>query len=169
MPHGVPNFITLLTMAIEIEKKFLVKGPFKQDAYETIHICQGYICTGHGKTVRIRITDNTAYITIKGPSHDNGLSRYEWEKEIPVNEAEELMELCEPEIIDKHRYLIKAGLYTYEVDEFHGDNNGLIIAEIELPDEHTPFERTKWLGKEVTGDRRYYNSMLTINPYKNWK
>ncbi len=155
-------------MSIEIERKFLVKGPYKEEAYEATRITQGYISSATGRTVRVRIRGDKGYLTIKGASNAGGTSRYEWEKEIPVEEARELMLLCEPGIIDKTRHLIKCGELTFEVDEFHGENEGLTLAEIELPDEDTPFERPAWLGEEVTGDRRYYNSMLKQQPYSKW-
>ena len=122
-------------MALEIERKFLVlDDSFKHEAFSSSHIRQGYICSERGKTVRIRIRDEQAYITIKGPSLDGGLSRYEFEQEIPLDDAEKLMTLCEPGIIDKTRWLVKSGEHTFEVDEFHGDNDGLIMAEVELRD-----------------------------------
>jgi adenylate cyclase len=156
-------------MAIEIEKKFLVKGNYKEESFKATPITQGYLCSESGRTVRIRIMGDKGYITIKGKPSKSGASRFEWEKEISIEDAKQLLELCEPGIIDKTRYLVKAKCYNYEVDEFYGDNEGLTIAEIELPDENAPFERASWLGQEVTGDRRYYNSMLMKNPYKKWK
>ena len=120
-------------------------------------------------TVRIRVKGDKGFITIKGIGNESGVSRYEWEKEMPLEEAQELLLLCEPGMIDKTRYLIRAGEYTFEVDEFHGDNKGLIVAEIELPDEDAHFERPDWLGKEVTGDIRYYNVMLVKYPFKTWE
>lgn len=154
---------------IEIERKFLVKGDFKSEAYEKVRICQGYLCTT-GRTVRVRTWGATAFLTIKGPSDAAGLSRFEWEKEIPVEDALQLLKIAEPGIIDKTRYLIKNsdGIHTWEVDEFHGDNEGLIVAEVELGSEDEKFAKPEWLGEEVTGDRRYYNSHLTKNPFKNW-
>ncbi len=156
-------------MGLEIERKFLVKGEYKSLAYKSAQITQGYLCSAPGRTVRVRVKDGKGFLTIKGPSQDGGISRYEWEKEIPVEEARELLTLCEPEIIDKTRYLIKSGEYTFEVDEFYGENEGLTMAEIELPYKDAPFERPAWLGEEVTGDRRYYNSSLRMYPYKRWK
>lgn len=153
-------------MAQEIERKYLVNGEFKSLAYAKSHIVQGYISSIPQRTVRIRIRDDKGYITIKGMSSKDGLSRYEWEKEIPKEEAFELIGLCEPGVIDKVRYLVKAGKHTYEVDVFGGDNKGLIIAEIELASEDEYFEKPDWLGKEVTGDLRYYNAWLSKNPYK---
>ena len=156
-------------MAIEIERKFLVKGEFKQFAFSHKEIFQGYISSAPERTVRIRTKGEKAYITIKGIGNENGTARYEWEKEIPVSEAKELLNLCEPGIISKVRYYVKVESHTYEVDEFLGDNEGLIMAELELASENESFEKPEWLGKEVTGDKRYYNAYLSHNPYKNWK
>lgn len=157
-------------MALEIERKFLVLDTsFKHEAFSSSHIRQGYICSGHGRTVRIRIRDTRAYITIKGPSLNGGLSRYEFEQEIPFADAEDLMLLCEPGIIDKTRWLVTSGRHTFEVDEFHGDNDGLVIAEVELGSEDEAFQKPAFIGQEVTGDRRYYNSHLRHNPYCLWK
>ena len=157
-------------MALEIERKFLVLDTsFKHEAFSSSHIRQGYICSGQGRTVRIRIRDTRAYITIKGPSLNGGLSRYEFEQEIPFADAEDLMLLCEPGIIDKTRWLVTSGRHTFEVDEFHGDNDGLVIAEVELGSEDEAFQKPAFIGQEVTGDRRYYNSHLRRNPYRLWK
>ena len=158
-------------MHFEIERKFLVVGEFKSQAYNHTHIQQGYIASGNGRTVRVRIRDDKGYLTIKGPSGIAGLSRYEFEREIPLQDAQDLMQICEPGVIDKTRYLVKAedGIHTWEVDEFHGDNEGLTIAEIELnaPDEE--YETPDFLGREVTGDPRYYSKYLLTRPYKLWK
>ena len=157
-------------MALEIERKFLVlDDSYKHEAFSKSHILQGYICSGRGKTVRIRIRDDRAYITIKGPSLDGGLSRYEFEQEIPLDDARPLLKLCEPGTIDKTRGLVKSGQHTFEVDEFFGDNEGLVMAEVELAYEDEPYEKPDFIGKEVTGDRRYYNGHLRSNPYKLWK
>lgn len=156
-------------MALEIERKFLIKGDFKQDAYAYEEVVQGYLSSVAERTVRIRIKGDKAYITIKGIGNESGMSRYEWEKEISVTDAHELIKLCEPGIIDKVRYYIKNGEYIFEIDEFRGDNEGLVIAEIELKDESGEFSRPAWLGEEVTGDKRYYNASLVKNPYKNWR
>ena len=158
-------------MALEIERKFLVQGEFKKLARESVHIAQGYLSSASGRTVRVRLRGDRGFLTVKGPSKDGGLSRFEWETEIPASDARALLELCEPGVIDKTRWLVPAGdgRHTWEVDEFHLDNEGLIVAEIELSSPDDFFERPGWLGDEVTGDRRYYNSMLTHNPYKNWK
>ena len=154
----------------EIERKFLVKDErYKQQAHANSRIRQGYICSAHGRTVRVRIRDARGYLTIKGPSTNGGLTRYEFEKEITLDEAEHLMQLCEPGIIDKTRYLVKSGPHTFEVDEFHGENEGLVVAEIELGSEDETYEKPDFIGKEVTGDKRYYNSHLRVNPFSLWK
>jgi len=156
-------------MAQEIEKKFLVKSDdFKKDASKETRITQGYLSSVPERTVRVRIKGTKGFITIKGIGNESGASRYEWEKEIPVAEVEELLKICELGIIDKTRYEIKAGKYTFEVDEFYGDNQGLVIAEIELITENDSFEKPQWLGEEVTGDAKYYNSTLAKNPYIVW-
>ena len=156
-------------MTQEIEKKFLVKGDFKQDVTKETKITQGYLSSVPERTVRVRIKGEKGFITIKGIGNKSGASRFEWEKEVPVNEIKKLLELCEPGVIDKTRYIVpeKGGL-TFEVDEFYGDNQGLTVAEIELPSEDHPFEKPEWLGEEVTGEAKYYNSMLMKNPFKNW-
>lgn len=156
-------------MALEIERKFLVKGDYKSKAFDSSRICQGYICSGNGKTVRIRIRGEKGFLTVKGPSGTKGLSRYEFETEVPLADAEEMMKLCEPGIICKIRYLVRAGRHVFEIDEFYGENEGLVIAEVELSSEDETFEHPDFLGREVTGDRRYYNAQLRLNPYKNWK
>ena len=153
-------------MAQEIERKFLVKGDFKSEVFKST---QGYLSSVPERTVRVRVKGEKGFITIKGIGNESGASRYEWEKEIPVEEVRELLKICEPGVIDKTRYLVKNGEFTFEVDEFYGDNEGLTVAEIELPDEQAEFNRPAWLGEEVTGDVRFYNSMLMKNPYKNWK
>lgn len=155
-------------MGLEIERKFLVKSDFKQFAYKKEHIAQGYLSSVPERTVRIRIKEEKGYITIKGIGNQSGMARYEWEKEIPLNEAKELIELCESGVIDKTRYYIKNGELTFEVDEFAGLNQGLVMAEIELPNEDTPFTRPEWLGEEVTNDKRYYNSYLSKHPFSTW-
>jgi len=156
-------------MAQEIERKFLVKGDFKPFATKQTRITQGYLSSVPERTVRVRIKGDKGFITIKGIGNESGASRYEWEKEIPVEEVNELLKLCEPGIIDKTRFIVPAndGL-KFEVDEFYGDNEGLTVAEIELPSEDFKFDKPEWLGEEVTGDVKYFNSMLMKNPYKNW-
>ena len=175
---------------VEIERKFLVKDDgFRAEASESHHLVQGYICRESGRTVRVRIADDRAYLTIKGRSSDSGLSRLEWETEIPVADARSLLSLCQGGIIDKTRYIVPVHIdedpsgpvpqsgggsaigctgRKWEVDEFHGDNAGLVMAEIELGSEDEEFRRPAWLGEEVTGDRRYYNSMLSECPYTKW-
>lgn len=156
-------------MSKEIERKFLVRGDFKSLAFRSERITQGYLSSVPERTVRVRIKGNEGFITIKGLSNASGLTRYEWEKEIPVDEARELLQLSEPGMIDKTRYLVQVGKHVFEVDEFYGENEGLILAEIELQSEDEPFEKPEWLGKEVTGDPRYYNAMLSKKPYKIYK
>ena len=156
-------------MATEIERKFLVSGDFRSEATGKTRIVQGYICSEKGRTVRVRIRGDKGYLTVKGASSPSGLSRYEFEREVPLEDAEQMLRLCEPGAIDKERYLVPYGQHTWEVDVFHGPNEGLILAEIELSAEDEPFERPAWLGKEVSGDRRYYNSMLMRNPYCTFK
>ncbi len=157
-------------MAQEIERKFLVKNDsYKKDAVKATRITQGYISSVPERTVRVRIKGDKGFITIKGIGNESGASRFEWEKEIPVDEVKELLKICEPGIIDKTRYIVPVGNHTFEVDEFYGDNEGLVIAEVELSDENEEFEKPEWLGEEVTGDVKYFNSMLMKNPYKNWK
>ncbi len=157
-------------MAQEIERKFLVKDDsFKKDAFKSTRIVQGYLSSVPERTVRVRIKGDKGYLTVKGIGNETGASRFEWEIEIPKTDAENLLKICEPGVIDKTRYLVKVGSHTFEVDEFYGDNEGLILAEIELHSEDEAFTKPAWLGKEVTGDTRYYNSMLMKNPFKNWK
>lgn len=154
---------------IEIERKYLVRSEkFKAEAFKKSEIKQGYLNSHPERTTRIRIQDKYAFITIKGKSSDSGLSRFEWEKEIPHGEALELLKLCEPGAIEKVRYFVRSGEYTFEIDEFFGDNSGLVMAEIELKSEQDNFTKPDWLGEEVTGDKRYYNSQLCKNPFKNW-
>ena len=140
---------------------------WKRLASSCSHIQQGYFAAVN--TVRVRIRDDKGYLTIKGPSHNGGLSRYEFEKEITLQEAQQLMLLCESGVIDKHRYLVPYAGHTFEVDEFHGDNDGLVMAEVELKSENEPFESPDFIGKEVTGDRRFYNSHMRKNPFKLWR
>ena len=155
-------------MAREIERKFLVQGEFKSSAYASERIVQGYLSSVPERTVRVRALGDKGFLTIKGIADKEGVSRYEWEKEIPVSEALELMKLCEPGIIDKVRYFIKCGTHIFEVDEFQGENAGLITAEVELRFAAEDFERPGWLGEEVTGDKRYNNAMLSKYPYAKW-
>lgn len=156
-------------MAIEIERKFLVNSTdYRQMAASKSRIRQGYICRESGRTVRIRIRDGRGFLTIKGPS-TNGMARFEFEKEISLSDAEQLFELCQPGVIDKTRYLVyMPDGHVFEVDEFYGENDGLVIAEVELSSEDEPFEIPPFIDREVTGDRRYYNSHLTANPFTTW-
>lgn len=155
----------------ETERKFLVTGEFKSQVYNATRIRQGYISSGNGRTVRVRIRGDKGYLTIKGPSGAAGLTRYEFDTEIPLADAMDLMEICEPGIIDKTRYLVKSpdGRHTWEIDEFYGDNEGLLLAEVELSHEGEEFQKPDFIGREVTGDRRYYNSHMRNYPYKLWK
>ncbi len=155
-------------MAQEIERKFLVRGDFKAGVTKATRITQGYLSSVPERTVRVRVKGDKGYITVKGIGSDSGASRFEWEKEIPVEDVRELLKICEPGVIDKTRYLVPAGRHTFEVDEFYGDNEGLVVAEVELSSEDEEFVRPEWLGEEVTGDARYYNSMLMKKPYKTW-
>ena len=156
-------------MALEIERKFLVRGDYKSLAVSHSHIVQGYISSQHGRTVRVRMRDEKGYLTIKGPSSSGGLSRYEFEKEITSDEAISLLRLCEPGIIDKIRWLVPMGRHIFEVDEFLGENEGLVVAEVELNSEDEEYEHPDFLGEEVTGIRKYYNSCLRAFPYKRWE
>lgn len=155
-------------MAQEIERKFLVKGDFKSFSQKQTRITQGYLSSVPERTVRVRIKGEKGFITIKGIGNASGASRYEWEKEISLTEADELLKICEPGVIDKTRYLVNVGTHTFEVDEFYGENQGLIVAEIELGAEDESFEKPGWLGEEVTGDVRYFNSMLMKKPFTTW-
>lgn len=154
---------------LEIERKFLVhkQQNWKQLAHNCTHIRQGYFAAVN--TVRVRIRGEKGYLTIKGPSRNGGLSRYEFEKEISIDEANNLLALCENGIIDKHRYLIDYEGHTFEVDEFHGENEGLVLAEVELGSETEAFSVPPFIGQEVTGDRRFYNSHMRQNPFKLWR
>ena len=154
----------------EIERKFLVTSDaFKREAFDSERISQGYLSTEPERTVRVRTKGEKAYITVKGKSDEKGLTRFEWEKEIPVKEAEALLKLCVPGQIEKTRYKIKLGDHTFEVDEFFGDNEGLVVAEVELSTEEEAFQKPDWLGEEVTADNKYSNSSLNNLPFKNWK
>ncbi len=155
---------------IEIERKFLVLSEdYKQQAYDKKYIKQGFLNSDKKRVVRVRLTNDKGFLTIKGQSNNNGTSRFEWEKEISKTDAEQLFNLCEKGIIEKYRYLVKSGKHTYEIDEFLGENQGLTIAEIELNHENETFEKTNWLGKEVTGIPKYYNSNLSKEPFTKWK
>lgn len=153
----------------EIERKFLVKdASFKDEAFKKTRIVQGYLSKNPERSVRIRIFGEKGFLTIKGKTNSSGTTRFEWEKEIPVKEAEALMDLCEPGIIDKIRYEIRNGNHIIEVDEFFGENEGLIVAEIELKSEDESYQKPKWMGDEVTGKKEYYNAQLSEFPFSKW-
>jgi len=155
---------------LEIERKFLVKSSaFKTEAFKNTKIVQGFLSTNKKRTVRVRLKGEQGFLTIKGASSKNGLSRFEWEKEISKTEAEDLLKLCKKGIIDKIRYEIKVENHIFEVDEFFGENEGLIVAEVELQAEEEAFTKPDWLGKEVTGNIKYYNSQLSSKPFTTWK
>ena len=155
---------------LEIERKFLVKkgGAYKRAAFSSSRIKQGYI-PAEGATVRIRVRDDKAFLTIKARSVNGGMTRYEFEKEITLDEADHLLALCRGGMIDKRRWLVKSGIHIFEVDEFYGANEGLVMAEVELASEDEPFERPDFIGMEVTGDKRFYNSHMLANPFSAWR
>lgn len=156
-------------MSFEIERKFLVKNnAFKEVASHSFDIVQGFLSSDPNRLVRVRISDNQGYLTVKGVPDHSGTTRFEWEKPIELSEARQLLSLCEPGIIEKTRYIIGAWRPVIEVDVFHKQNSGLILAEIELSDENENFIKPEWIGKEVTGDKRYFNVFLTKHPYKTW-
>ena len=153
----------------EIERKFLVTSTaFKEEAQTATRITQGYLSTDPERTVRVRIKGDKGFLTIKGKSNDSGTTRIEVEEEITIAKAEILLKLCLPGVIDKTRYEVPQGNHTWEIDDFHGSNEGLIIAEIELSAEDEIFNKPQWIGKEMTGDKRFYNSQLSKNPYSEW-
>lgn len=154
----------------EIERKFLVRkdGSYKAMASSHSHIRQGYMAC-KGATVRIRLRDDKAYLTIKGPSRNGGMSRFEFEREILVEEADEMFKLCVGGVIDKTRWIVPYEGHIFEVDEFHGINDGMLFAEVELKTEDEHFEKPPFLGPEVTGNRHFYNSHLLVNPYPQWR
>ncbi len=155
----------------EIERKFLILGTpdFREEAFNKTRIVQGYLNSAPERTVRVRIRGDKGFLTVKGKSSSDGLSRYEWEREIPLFEAEELLKLCEPGAIEKFRYEIRFGKHIFEVDEFLGENEGLLLAEVELKEKNDEIQKPEWLGEEVTGNQRYYNSFLSKFPYKEWQ
>ncbi len=156
-------------MPIEIERKFLIRSDdFKKLSYQKIYIKQGFLNSHKERTVRVRITEESAFITVKGISNSSGTSRYEWEKEISLEDAENLMVLCEETVIEKVRFHIKNNKHIFEVDQFLGENEGLIIAEIELSNEDEHFKKPDWLGNEVTGIAKYYNTELSKRPFTKW-
>lgn len=154
---------------VEIERKFLVKSQaFKKEAKSSNRIVQGFLNTNPLRTVRVRVSGDKGFITVKGKGNQSGTTRFEWEKEIPMHEVEALIPLCEPGVIDKKRYFVEVGEHVFEVDEFFGDNAGLIVAEIELNHEEEAYTRPDWLGEEVTNEVKYYNSQLSKIPFKTW-
>lgn len=154
---------------VEIERKFLVNNlDFIKESYQNNRIEQGYLNSHKDRAVRVRVKNNKGFLTIKGSSNESGTTRFEWEKEISVSEAEQLLAICEPGVIRKTRYLVKSNSHIFEIDVFDEDNKGLIVAEIELKNENETFDKPNWLGKEVTGQVKYYNSKLSKNPFKNW-
>ncbi len=159
---------TYYLMANEIERKFLVNGDYKSLAIKSERIIQGYLSLVPGRTVRVRIRGEKGFLTIKGIGNESGTTRFEWEKEIAVEDAKSLLKLCEPGIISKTRFLVPVDQHTFEVDEFYDDNEGLTVAEIELKSEGETFEKPNWLGEEVTGEIKYFNAVLMKNPFKNW-
>ena len=155
---------------IEIERKFLVTSAvYKTLAFAKNEIAQGYLNSNPERTVRVRIKGEKGFLTIKGKGNSSGMSRFEWEKEIPFEEAKTLLDLCESGVISKLRFEVKIGQHVFEVDEFFGENSGLVIAEIELDSETESFEKPSWIGKEVTNDERFYNAYLSQNPYSKWE
>ena len=154
---------------MEVERKFLVRNlSFVEEAFKRRRIIQGYICSDAERSVRVRIREDEAFLTIKGAINERGWSRYEFEQPIPVKDAEELIKLCLPGLIDKVRHYVKVGGHSWEVDIFHGENEGLIVAEIELETEDETFEWPEWIGREVSGEQKYYNMMLAKHPYSKW-
>ena len=154
---------------LEIERKFLVKSEaFKSMAVSNERIVQGFLNTHPERTVRVRVKGDKAYITVKGKSNDEGTTRFEWETEIPLAEAINLMDLCEPTILEKNRFQIAVNSHVFEVDEFLGENKGLVVAEIELLHEDEYFDKPEWLGEEITGKVKYYNSQLAKKPFNTW-
>lgn len=156
-------------MSLEIERKFLVKGDYKSFSHQHVEIAQGYLSSVPERSVRVRIKGDQGFLTVKGMGSDDGVSRFEWEKEISLTDARDLLQLCEAGKIEKIRYLVEVGSHIFEVDEFSGDNAGLVVAEVELSAVDEQFEKPNWLGEEVTGVEKYYNSALSCNPFKNWK
>ncbi|MDR2145974.1 MAG: CYTH domain-containing protein [Tannerella sp.] len=154
---------------MEIERKFLVKdNSFMNRAFQKRHTVQGYLCADRKRSVRIRIADSEAFLTIKSGANERGWSRYEFERPVPLEDAKELMKLCLPGIIDKVRYYVEFESYTWEVDVFSGENEGLTVAEIELESEEETFALPEWVGAEVSGDTRYYNAALAKKPFSLW-
>lgn len=155
---------------IEIERKYLVNSEvYKKDTYKSVRIIQGFLNTDPNRTVRVRLKDDKGMLTVKGMSSDDGLTRFEWEKEITKEDALTLLDLSEDVKIDKTRHLVKSGNHIFEVDEFLNENKGLVIAEVELQKTDEVFVKPDWLGEEVTGQVKYYNSQLSKQPYNTWE
>lgn len=153
----------------EIERKFLILNlEFKKEAFKKERIIQGFLSSVPERTVRVRLIADAGFITVKGIGNESGTTRFEWEREISKQEAESLLEICEPGIIDKERYFVELGEHIFEIDEFALDNKGLVMAEIELKNEDDLFEKPHWLGEEVTGQKKYYNSSLVKHPFLHW-
>ena len=155
-------------MINEIERKFLVAGEFKSLSVGKFEIQQGYLSSDPERTVRIRIAGKKGYITVKGKSNEKGMTRLEWEKEILFDEAKALLELCEPGVVQKTRYIVDMDDFVFEVDEFHGENQGLIIAEVEIQSEEDEVDLPDWIGEEITGNPKYYNSYISNHPFSEW-
>ena len=155
-------------MAYEIERKFLVNGDYKSHAFKHYNIQQGYLILSGTDVVRVRIRDDKGFLTIKTADGDSGIRRNEWEYEVPLKDAQDMLALCEEGVIKKIRYLIRHGEHVFEVDEFFEENEGLHLAELELEHEDEAYDRPEWLGEEVTGNVRYFNSFLSVHPYKEW-
>ncbi len=155
---------------LEIERKFLVRSEaYREEAHASVEIIQGFLNTHPDRTVRVRLSGNQGYITVKGRTDAEGITRFEWEREIPSGEARALLDICEEGVIHKIRFLVRKGDQLIEVDEFLGDNEGLVVAEIEIAQVDEKIAKPKWLGEEVTGDPRYYNSQLSKKPYSTWE
>lgn len=154
-------------MGVEIERKFLVKGEQWKNLADPVVYRQGYLCQDKDRTVRVRIAGSRGYLTVKGKN--NGIERLEFEYEIPLHDADQLLHLASKPLIEKTRRKIPFGGFVWEVDEFFGENEGLVVAEIELPNADTSFQKPTWIGQEVSDDPRYYNSNLAVNPWRNWK
>ncbi|MBJ7879484.1 CYTH domain-containing protein [Gelidibacter salicanalis] len=158
-----------MSKLIEIERKFLVlSDQFKSEAFKKTRIVQAFLNSDKSRTVRVRLKGDQGFLTIKGETSDDGVSRFEWEKEISKSDAEALLQLCEEGMIDKIRYEVQSGEHVFEVDEFFGVNEGLVVAEVELNEVAENFHKPNWLGEEVTGQLKYFNSQLVKHPFKNW-
>jgi len=153
----------------EIERKYLVTSEdYKSCAIRHYRIAQGYLSVDPERSVRVRLKEGQGILTVKGGSSEDGTTRFEWEKAIDKAEADSLLTLCLKPLIEKTRYEVKVGNHLFEVDEFYGDNAGLVVAEVELSSAEEAFDKPEWLGQEVTGEARYYNAQLSQHPFKNW-